>query len=149
MPDVFSINILIIHHINSSKKNNGSAPLNELHTTPKNNTVVLVSRPGVTHNVLLNFLLSLPHTTCFEAYGALSAFEFIESHQVDVVVVNANLILSEKLALVRRIKSRFSSIKCIVLTVTTRDHESIRTSGADQVLLEDTSLGEMERMILA
>ena len=68
---------------------------------------------------------------------------------MDVVVVNANVLLSEKLALVRRIKSRFSSIRCIVLTVTTRDHESIRTSGADQVLLEDTSLGEMERMILA
>jgi DNA-binding NarL/FixJ family response regulator len=91
----------------------------------------------------------LPQTLVYEAYGALSAFEFIESNQVDVIIVNSNLILPERLALVRRIKSCFPFIQCIVLTMTTRNHESIRTSGADQVLLEDTSLGEMERMILA
>ena len=151
LPDVFRSNYPIVCHTNLIKEQifAGSAPLNELNTAPESKTIVLVSQPGIAHNVLLNLLRTLPQTSVHETYGALSAFEFIESNHVDAIIVNANLFLTERLALVRRIKSCFPFIQCIVLTMTTRNHESIRTSGADQILMQDTSLAEMERTILA
>jgi len=127
----------------------GFAPLNELHTTPKNKTVVLVSLPGVRHNVFLNLLRALPQTSVCEAYGALSAFEFIEINQVDVIVIDTNIPFAERLALIARIKNNFPHIQCLAFITTSKEKRLLESAGADKILFQGYSLQAIEEAVFS
>jgi DNA-binding NarL/FixJ family response regulator len=119
----------------------------KLLTDNEHKTVVLVSQPGITHNVLLSLLRSVPRTTIIDAGGALTAYGTIENEQVDTVIIDTNMPLAERLALIMWIKDVFPRIQCIALTTTNRNHDVLQASGADQVFLLDASLQEMERVV--
>jgi DNA-binding NarL/FixJ family response regulator len=111
--------------------------------------VVLVSQPGMMHNVLLSTLRAVPSAIVYNANGALTAYELFEEQQADAVVIDANIPLSERLALIRRIKTNFPQVRCIVLTTTTRNHASLHAAGADSILLQDSSPQEVGAAIVA
>ena len=112
-------------------------------------TVVLVSHPGITQNVLHSILKSLAGVTVLGANGALTAYNVLEGQAVDTVIVDANVPLTEKVALVTRIKQNFPHIMCIVLTATSRNHDLLRTVGADRILFQDCSPLEVETAVLS
>lgn len=111
--------------------------------------LVLVSQPGTMQNVLFSMLRSLPTGTVGATNGALTAFDLLENEPVDVVIVDANLPLSERLALVGRIRRQFPRVLSVVLTMTDRHRALLRTAGADLIMPRDVSLQELETALLS
>ena len=112
-------------------------------------SVLLVSQPGIMHNTLYSILQSLPDTSVAEANGALSAYDYLESEQVDAVLIDANIPLAERLALLARIKGQFPHVRSLVLTLTARHHNLLCSAGADKVLLQNCSLADIEAAVFA
>lgn len=112
-------------------------------------TVLLVSQPGIMHNTLYSILQSLPNALVSEASGALSAYDFLESQPTDALVIDANLPLAERVALLERAKRQFPHVRSLVLTTTARHHELLRQAGADQVLMQNCSRHDIEAAVFA
>lgn len=110
--------------------------------------VLLVSQPGIMHNTLHSILQSLPNVKVSDATGALTAFEFLERQQIDVVVIDANIPLAERLALLERAKKHFPYVRCVVVTITTKNHHLLTMAGADGLLLRDCLPQDMEAVML-
>lgn len=111
--------------------------------------LVLVSQPGTMHNVLYSMLRSLPYVMVVAADGALAAFDLLEHEPADAVVMDANLPLTERRALVARIRRQFPQVLSIVLTMTNRHRALLRAAGADLIMPRDFSLQELETALLS
>jgi DNA-binding NarL/FixJ family response regulator len=118
-------------------------------TLANQKTVLLVSQPGIMHKTLQTILQSIPGALVVGANGALTAYELLEREYIDVVVVDANNPLEERLALLARIKKQFPQIRCIVLTTTSRNQHRLSAAGADTILLQNCSRQDMETAVLA
>lgn len=112
-------------------------------------TVLLVSQPGIMHNTLYSILQNLPNTLVAQAYGALTGFDFLESGQADAVLIDANIPLPERIALIKRICERFPQVRSIVLTATTRNHLALTTAGAAKILSLDCSPDAIRSAVFA
>ena len=112
-------------------------------------TVLLVSQPGIMHNTLYSILQSFPHAFILSANGALSAYDLLERQPADVVVIDANLPLEEREALLGRAKKQFPRARMLVLTTTTKNHKRLKGAGADCILLQNSSRKEIETAVLA
>lgn len=99
------------------------------------------------HNTLYSILQSLPDAIVADANGALTAFELLERHPADVLVVDANIPLAERVALLARTKSHFPRVNCLVLTTTGRHHQLLKQAGADEVLLQNCSRQDIETAV--
>lgn len=110
-------------------------------------SVVLVSHPGILHNILLSMLESLPCVKVLEAAGALSAYGLLQEVPVDSVIIDTSLPHLEKVALLRRIKQEFPAIRCIGLTTTAKNHPALREAGADVLMLQNCSRQELEAVV--
>lgn len=118
-------------------------------TVNNHKTVILVSHPGISHNVLLNLPRSLPGTNVIATEGLLFALEFIENEGVDAVIIDSNISTDDKIMLLKKIKGNYEHIQWFVLTTTMRNHKTLCASGADRVFLQQTSLKELEQVIFA
>ena len=118
-------------------------------TPAKQITVLLVSQPGIMHKTLHSILQSLPEAKVAASEGALSAYDFLEKHHIDALVVDANIALGERLALLARIKKEYPNVRSLVLTTTARHHELLTSAGADQVLQQNCSPQEIEAALFA
>jgi DNA-binding NarL/FixJ family response regulator len=118
--------------------------------TPAEQVVVLlVSQPGIMHNTLCSILRSLPNALVAETSGALSAYDYLESGPADAVIIDANIPLAERLALLTRVKAQFPDTHCLVLTMTARNHRLLGCAGADRVLLQNCSTADIEAAVFA
>jgi DNA-binding NarL/FixJ family response regulator len=112
-------------------------------------TVLLVSQPGIMHNTLHSILQSLSRAKVTDADGALGAYDFLEKHHTDALVIDANIVLGERLALLARIKKEYPNVRSLVLTTTARHHALLTSAGADKVLQQNCSPQEIEAALFA
>ncbi len=110
-------------------------------------TVLLVSQPGVMRSALYSILQSLPGALVMNSDGALSACDHLEREQTDSVIIDANLPLSERVALLARIKKQFPQVFCLVLTTTARHHQLLKEAGADLILMQNCSRQEIKTAV--
>lgn len=103
-------------------------------------TTLLVSVPGNMQDGLQAMLRSLPHIEVVAvASGSLTAYDLLQKHLVDLLVIDANLPRDEVLALLHRVKQNYPQIRCIVLTFTYQEDAEFLASGADVILNRDSS----------
>ena len=121
----------------------------EMLTPAKQITVLLVSQPGIMHNTLHSILQSLPEAKVAASDGALSAYGFLEQNRIDALLIDANIALAERLALLSRVKKEYPHVRSLVLTTTARHHELLTRAGADKVLQQNCSPQEIEAAVLA
>ena len=107
-------------------------------------TVLLVSQPGIMHNVLHSILQSVSSATVLDANGAFTAYTLLETRPVDVIVIDTNIPFAESQALITRIKSKLPHIQSLAFTATTKEKHLLQTAGADKILFQDCSLQEIE-----
>jgi DNA-binding NarL/FixJ family response regulator len=100
-------------------------------------------------NILCSVLRSMPLAAIIDADGALSAYEVLEHEHADAVIVDINIPLAEKVALLARVKAHFPHIQCVILTATTRNHEILQAAGADKILLREASPQEMKSALFS
>lgn len=112
-------------------------------------TVLLVSEPGIMHNTLYSILQTIPNAIVADVNGALSGLDFLEQQPVDAVVIDANIPLSERVALIMRIQQRFPLIRSVVLTSTSRNHRVLVDAGADSVLQQNCLRRDIEAAVFA
>lgn len=115
----------------------------------KKTTVLLVSQPGIMHNTLYSILQSFVDALAVSTNGALTAFDHLEQQRTNVVVIDANLPLTERVALLARIKKQFPEVRTLVLTTTAKHHQRFKEAGADQILLQNASRQEIEAAVFA
>jgi DNA-binding NarL/FixJ family response regulator len=118
-------------------------------STARKITVLLVSQPGIMRNTLFSILHSFPNVLILSATGALTAYDLLEREPADVVVIDANLPLEEREALLGRAKKQFPGARTLVLTTTTKHHWRLKGAGADCILLHNSSRKEIETAVLA
>jgi DNA-binding NarL/FixJ family response regulator len=114
---------------------------------PDRKTVVLVSHPGITHNLLNGILSSFTCVDVVAVVGALSAVDQLARITPDAVLIDANLPQEETLALLMHIKRHQARARCVVLTTTAREHSLLRSAGADVLLLDNCSLHQLEAAV--
>lgn len=107
-------------------------------------TVLLVSQPGIMHNVLHSILQSLSSVTVLDANGAFTAYALLETQPVDVLMIDTNIPFAESQALIACIKNKLPHIQCIAFTATTKEKHLLQSAGADKILFQDCSLQEIE-----
>jgi len=112
-------------------------------------TVLLVSQPGVMRSALHSILQSLSGAIIMNTDGALSACDLLESQQTDSVVIDANLPLAERVALLARIKRQFPLVFCLALTTTGRHHQLLKEAGADLILMQNCSREDIKRAVFS
>jgi DNA-binding NarL/FixJ family response regulator len=112
-------------------------------------TVLLVSQPGIMHNTLHSILQSLPNVEVSDSDGALSAYGSLEKNHTDALVIDANIALGERLALLARVKKEYPHVRSLVLTTTARHHALLTSAGADKVLQQNCSPQEIEAALFA
>ena len=109
--------------------------------------VLLVSQPGIMHNTLYSILQSSVDALAVSTNGALTAFDRLEQQRINVVVVDANILIAERVALLARIKKQFPEVWTVVMTTTAKHHQLLKEAGADQILLQNTSRQELEAAV--
>jgi DNA-binding NarL/FixJ family response regulator len=114
-------------------------------TTQK--TVILVSHPGITHNMLAGVLSSFACIKVVPAAGALSTLALLPQVSPDSVVIDANLPHEETLALLKYLKWDGTRARCIVLTTTSKHHHELRSAGADMLLFDNCSPRQLEAAV--
>lgn len=112
-------------------------------------TVLLVSQPGIMHNVLHSILQSVSSATVLDANGAFTAYALLETQPVDVIVIDANIPFAESQALITRIKNNFPHIQCLAFTATAKEKRLLQSAGADKILFQDCSLQEIEDAVFS
>lgn len=75
-----------------------------------------------------------------EAPDAVSAWRFITRHTPDVLVLDFELLESEALALLERVKQGYPQLRCLALVNNNRQAEAAQQAGADQTLLAGFSI---------
>lgn len=112
-------------------------------------TVLLVSQPGIMHNVLHSILQSLSCATVFDANGAFTAYTILETKPVDAIIIDANIPFAESQALITRIKNNYPHIQCLAFTATTKEKRLLQSAGADKILFQNCSLQEIEEAVFS
>lgn len=107
-------------------------------------TVLLVSQPGIMHNTLHSILQSLPNAIVTATNGALSAYDLLERSSTNALVIDANIPLAERIALLSRTRKYFPQVRCLALTTTTKHHQLLREAGAETILPQNCSRQDLE-----
>ena len=110
-------------------------------------TVLLVSQPGIMHNTLYSILQSFVDALAISTNGALTAYDRLEHQRTNVVLIDANIPLAERVALLARSKKQFPEVRTLVMTTTAKHHQLLKEAGADQILLQNTSRQELEAAV--
>ena len=118
-------------------------------TPAKQIRVLLVSEPGIMHKTLFSILQTIPNAIVAEVNGALTALDYFEREKVDAVIIDANVPLSERIALITRIQRLFPHIHSIVLTSTSKNHRALVDAGVDKVLLQNCIRQDIQAAIFA
>lgn len=118
-------------------------------TDKKPTTILLVSQPGIMHNVLHSILQSIASATVLDANGAFTAYALLEAQPVDVIVIDTNLPFAERLALIARIKNNFPHIQCLAFITTSKEKRLLESAGADKILFQGYSLQEIEEAVFS
>jgi DNA-binding NarL/FixJ family response regulator len=121
----------------------------EMISTARQLMVLLVSQPGIMHKALYSILQSLPDAIIMDTNGALTAYDFLERQRADVVVIDANIPLAERVALLARLEKQFPQVRTIVLTTTKRHHQVLREAGAELILMQNCSRQDIETAVLS
>jgi DNA-binding NarL/FixJ family response regulator len=79
----------------------------------------------------------------------LTAYDFLERQRADVVVIDANIPLAERVALLARLEKQFPQVRTIVLTTTKRHHQVLREAGAELILMQNCSRQDIETAVLS
>jgi DNA-binding NarL/FixJ family response regulator len=114
---------------------------------PDRKTVILVSHPGITHNLLAGMLSSFTCVDVVSVVGALSAVDRLTRITPDAVLIDANLPQEETMALLMHIKRSQMPTRCVVLTSTTREHSLLRSAGADTLLPDNCLPQQLEAAV--
>lgn len=109
--------------------------------------VLIVSLPGILRRILMDTLEQLPVSVIGVATGGLSAVEILKGHQPDLVILDANLPYQETFMLLKHIRAEYPSLRCLVLSETSRDRASLAEAGADFSLLSLDVPRELSRVI--
>ena len=97
--------------------------------------VIIVSSSSVMRNLLENSFAFDPGVEVVGlASGGLSATNLIRENLPDLLVIDSNLAGDEVEALVRRVKTEQPSIRCLVLTETSKRKRKMISLGADFTL---------------
>jgi len=111
--------------------------------------VLLVSQPGIMHKALYSILQSLPDAIIMNTNGALTAYDFLERQRADVVVIDANIPLAERVALLARVEKQFPQVRTLALTTTKRHHQLLSEAGAELILMQNCSRQDIETAVLS
>ncbi|MCB0166063.1 MAG: response regulator transcription factor [Anaerolineae bacterium] len=114
-------------------------------TTP----TLVVSRPGIMRQSLRAALSVYPWIALMASVGdGLTALNYTVQHQPGLLVIDCNLLEEEVEALLAAVKIRAPETRCLVCTRSRPAAERLLTAGADEVILRDSSVHELETALL-
>jgi DNA-binding NarL/FixJ family response regulator len=122
-----------------------------MNTTPIQQAIptVVVSRPGVMRQSLRTALTVYPWLSVVACTGdGLTALNETVQHQPGLLIIDCNLLDEEVEALLAAVKVKVPKTRCLVFIRSSQRAEPLRTIGADEVILRDSPVQELQAALL-
>ena len=108
----------------------------------------VVLRPGIMQQSLRTALATVPALVVVASLGdGLTALNYVAAHPPALLVIDCNLLDAEVEALIAAIKVRQLSTRCLVLTRSNLHSERLLASGADAIVIHDSSQKELAAVV--
>lgn len=109
---------------------------------------MVVSRPGIMLQALRTSLSTCPAIIVVSTAGdGLNALNWLQTHHLGLVVIDANLLPEEAEALVAAIKAAPAPPHCLVFVLSSQSEAKMLAAGADAVMLRDDPPGALQAVV--